>query len=195
MKHAGIIILLFFLSVGAMAQGKKGIALGTNYEGDTIPHVQLSEIKVQPRPTFESRRLERKYRRLIIRVKKTYPYAIMAAETIEKFEQDFLLSDASERERKKHLKELEKELFAKYGEALKKMSISDGRILIKLIDRETQNTSYELIKDLKGGTSAFFWQGIAKLFGNDLKNEFNPDDVTEDEMIEQILLYMKYGII
>ena len=73
------------------------------------------------------------------------------------------------------------------------MTISEGRILIKLIDRETEHTSYELIKDLKGGLSAFFWQGIAKIFGNNLKDEYDP--ATEDRMIEEIIIFIEAGMI
>ncbi len=166
-----------------------------NYQGDTIPYIILKELQVRPMPTFESRRFAQKYWRLVRRVKKTHPYALIAADLMEEYNTKYKLAGASASEKRKYLRLMEKELFDTYGDELKKMSISDGRILIKLIDRETKNTSYELIKDLKGGTSAFFWQGVAKLFGNDLKSDFDPDSNFEDEYIEQILLFMKYKMI
>ncbi|MFV0521126.1 MAG: DUF4294 domain-containing protein [Mangrovibacterium sp.] len=167
----------------------------TVIHGDTIPQFILDELKVNPMPNFESRRFARRYWRLVGRVKKTYPYAVIAAKLMDEYNEKYELAGADKSERRKYLKQMEKELFNTYGSALRKMSISDGRVLIKLIDRETNSTSYALIKDLKGGTSAFFWQGIAKLFGNDLKSQYNPEENFEDEHIEQILLFLKYKMI
>jgi hypothetical protein len=82
--------------------------------------------------------------------------------------------DTKRRDKKAYIKMIEKELFRKYGPELKKLSISDGRVLIKLIDRETDYTSYELIDELKGSVSAFFWQGVARVFGNNLKTPYDP---------------------
>lgn len=164
-------------------------------QGDTIPHIILQELEVKPMPTFESRRFARRYWRLVGRVKKTYPYAVAAAQLMEEYSAKYELSNVKESEKRKYLKMMEKELLEKYGDELRKMSISDGRILIKLIDRETNSTSYTLIKELRGGTSAFFWQGVARLFGNDLKSEFNPAENFEDEYIDQILLFLKYNMI
>lgn len=186
-------MLAMSLSSNAQSKGEYGSLI--IIDGDTIPHIHLSEIIVRPMPDFESRRYAREYWRLVQRVKKTYPYAVMVANLFREYENEFRLSDKSNKERKKYLKKLEDELFAKYSDELKKMSINDGRILIKLIDRETRNTSYFLIKDIKGGASAFFWQGIAKLFGNNLKTQYNPKEVDEDAQIERILLYMRYNLI
>lgn len=165
------------------------------HQGDTIPQFILKELLVNPMPTFESRRFARQYWRLVVRVKKTHPYALKASELMMQYNNKYALSTAKESEKRKYLKMLENELIEKYGAELRKMSISDGRILIKLIDRELNATSYELIKELRGGTSAFLWQGVARLFGNDLKSEFDPDENFEDEHIEQILLFLKYDMI
>lgn len=97
----------------------------------------------------------------------------------------------SEREREKYLKVKEKELFAKFEQPLRHLTISQGRILIKLIDRETGNTSYELIKSLKGRFSAFVWQGVARLFGSNLKSEY--DSIGKDIEIENIVLLIDEG--
>ena len=88
---------------------------------------------------------------------------------------------------------VEKEMLRKYSKELKKLSISEGAILIKLIDRETNKTSYELIEEFKGSVPAFFWQGIARLFGNNLKTHYNPDG--EDKEIEKIVRNIERGII
>ncbi|MFV0365234.1 MAG: DUF4294 domain-containing protein [Mangrovibacterium sp.] len=187
---------LSLLPFALQAQNSTPITtIGMTYDGDTIPQFILKELQVNPVPTFESRRFARKYWRLVHRVKKTYPYAQKAAELMANYSEVYELSKVRDSERRKYVKMMETELIETYGDELRKMSISDGRILIKLIDRETQNTSYELIKELRGGTSAFFWQGIARIFGNNLKSEFNPDDNFEDEHIDQILLFMKYDMI
>lgn len=161
---------------------------------DTLPFVELQAVPVFPRKHFKSKRKEQQYWRLVMRVKKTYPYAKIAAQLMNQYEAKFRESN-DPKLRKAYLKQAEKELFDKYGAELKKLSISEGRILIKLIDRETKNTSYELIKDLKGGVSAFFWQGIARLFGNNLKDEYDPETENEDKLIEEIVLCIDAGII
>jgi hypothetical protein len=89
------------------------------------------------------------------------------------------------------MKNLEKELLDKHKEELKKWSISDGKILLKLIDRETDRTAYSLIKDFRGDVSAVFWQGIARLFKNNLKDDYSPDD--EDKMLEEIVRKIESG--
>lgn len=160
--------------------------------GDTLPHKELEAIPVFPKPVFENRRQERRYYRLEAKVKKVYPFAIRAGELLEKYEDEYLSTD-DPKKRRKYIKQAEKELFEEYGPQLKKLSLSEGRILIKLIDRETGNTSYELIRDLKGGLTAFFWQGVARIFGNDLKEEYDP--VTEDLLIEQIIIQIEAGMI
>ncbi len=160
--------------------------------GDTLPHKEIGPVFVFPRKEFKSKRFERRYWRLVHKVKKVYPYAKKAGELLEKYEADYLA--ATDRKVKRgYIKQAEKELFDEYGPQLKKLSISEGRILIKLIDRQTGHTSYELIKDLKGGLSAFFWQGIARLFGNNLKDEYDP--YTEDRMIEEIIFFIDAGMI
>lgn len=191
-----ICIIIFSVAFAIMGFGQQADTVhylgGIKENGDTIPHVSLQPIPVFPKRHFKTKRLERKYWRLAMKVKKVYPYAKIAAGLMAEYDAKYRAS-ASRKTRKEYLKEAEKELFDKYGDELKKLSISEGRILIKLIDRETQHTSYELIKDLKGGVSAFFWQGIAKLFGNDLKAEYDP--VEEDKMIEEIIYFIEAGAI
>ena len=160
-------------------------------DGDTLPHRELEPITVYPRSKFKSRRMEQQYWKLAMRVKKVYPYAQKAAEIMKQYEARFLATN-DPKQRKKFVKQAEKELFDEYGPQLKKLSVSEGRILIKLIDRETKRTSYELIKDLKGGVTAFFWQGVARLFGNDLKAGYDP--VVEDRLIEEIIFYIEIGM-
>jgi hypothetical protein len=93
--------------------------------------------------------------------------------------------------RKKFIDDVEDELREEFEDELKGLTISQGRILIKLIDRETGDTSYELVKEMKGSFSAVFWQAIARLFGSNLKSEFDPEG--EDRLINEIVLLIESG--
>ena len=127
-----------------------------------------------------------------MRVKKVLPYAKEAAILLKKYEME-VSPDARGRDRRIYVRRAEDELMKKYGPTLRNMSISDGRVLIKLIDRETQKVSYDLIHDLKGGVTAVFWQGVARIFGNNLKTRYDP--LGEDRQIEQIIHYIDMGYI
>jgi len=96
-------------------------------------------------------------------------------------------------DRKKYLKDLEKNVFNEYEDDMRGLTLTQGKLLIKLVDRETQNTSYQLIKDYRGGFSAAFWQGIARIFGTNLKAEYDP--YGEDAITEVILLDIEAGLL
>lgn len=159
---------------------------------DSLIHVQLPEISVYPRTRKMSKREFKQYTTLEMRVKKVYPIAKLAGKKIAEYNQVYL-NFKSNRERKEYVKNIEKQLFAEYEHEIKTMSISQGRILIKLIDRETGESSYEIIKEFKGGFSAFLWQGVARIFGHNLKDEY--DAINEDRMIEYIIWQIDAGII
>jgi hypothetical protein len=192
-------LLIFILTVicfsfAALAQKPPapqyvpGILMGT----DTLPHMDLPSIDVFPKNRFKNKTEEQQYWRMVMRVKKVLPYAKEAAVLIRKYEME-VSPDAKGRDRRVYVRKAEEELLKKYGPAFKKMSVNDGRILIKLIDRETHQISYDLIHELKGGVSAIFWQGVARVFGNNLKARYDP--YGEDRQIEQIIQYIEMGII
>ncbi|MBR8535971.1 DUF4294 domain-containing protein [Carboxylicivirga sediminis] len=159
---------------------------------DTIPHVNLKEVPVIPPYVFKNKRAKRHYGKLVRNVKKVLPYARSAGEKVNTINADLALL-TNEKEKKTYLKKAEKELFDEFEAPLRKLTFSQGRLLIKLINRETGNTTYDLIKQFKGGVSAFFWQGIARLFGSNLKSEYHAE--SEDKMIEHIILLIDSGII
>lgn len=195
MRKFFFFILFLFLS-GLESKSQKPDSLNfldaIERDGDTIPHKEIGPVLVFPRKEFRSKRFEKRYWRLANRVKKVYPYAKKAGELLKKYEADYLAAN-DRKTKRRYIKQAEKELFDEYGPQLKKLTISEGRILIKLIDRQTGHTSYELIKDLKGRLSAFFWQGIARLFGNNLKDEYDPH--VEDRLIEEIIFFIDAGLI
>ena len=159
---------------------------------DSLPHVMLNEIAVFPRTKNMSKKELRQYTILEFRVKKVYPIAKVAAIKLQEYNRVYL-SFNKEKERKEYIKRIEKELFSEFETEIRTMSIQQGRILIKLIDRETGRSSYEIIKEFKGGFSAFFWQGVARLFGHNLKSEY--DAAVEDRQIEYIVWQIDNGLI
>lgn len=158
-------------------------------DGDTIPIVSLPPAKASAKRVFKSRKAEKKYRRLIRHVKKAYPYAKLAGDRMREIEEE--VKDMTPRQRKKRMKELEKEIKRDYEGELMKLSFTQGRILIKLLDRETGNISYDIIKEFRGGFTAWFFQGIAKMFDYDLKSKYDPEG--EDELIEEIVQKIERG--
>ncbi|MBN2765068.1 MAG: DUF4294 domain-containing protein [Paludibacteraceae bacterium] len=157
---------------------------------DTILLAFLHDLWVFPRSTFKNKRQEQYFWRTVRDVKKTLPYAKLVASELNMVNMK-LVDIKSERERKKYLSEYEKALFKKHERELRRMTINQGRLLMKLIDRECERTSYDLIKNYRGGVSAFFWQGIAKIFGSNLKSEYNAQK--DDKVLERVILLVEAG--
>lgn len=185
---------MFFLFLGVVSlaqnQDTSEITLGRIQGNDTIIHKDLKTVVIFPEKHFKNNRQRRRYTRYVLKVKKVYPLALEARELLKEYEPKYYALD-NQHDRRKLMKQVEKELFAKHKEELKKWSISDGRILLKLINRETDRTPYSLIQDFRGDFSAAFWQGIARIFKNDLKSGYDPDD--EDKMLEEIVQMIEKG--
>ena len=159
-------------------------------DGVTMPEVEIKEVTVVARPGPARRNEYRKYEKLINNVKKVYPYALMVREKMNKVNED-LKDITGEKGRKEYIKNVEKDVFAEYEDDIRNMTITQGRLLIKLIDRETQNTSYVLIRDYRGKFTAAFWQGIARIFGTNLKEVYDP--YGDDALIEYIVREIDAG--
>jgi len=155
-----------------------------------MPEVEIKEVTVFARPASSRKRDYRKYERLIFNIKKVYPYALMVRVKLNQVNED-LKNITDEKERKKYIRDIEKDVFGEYEDDIRDMTISQGKLLIKLIDRETQNTSYVLIRDYRGKFTAAFWQGIARIFGTNLKEEY--DAYGEDALIEAIINEIEAG--
>ncbi len=165
---------------------------GKIVNGDTIPHQNIREIVVMPPIKFKSKRQKVRYSRLVRNIKKTLPYARLAKNRLYAIEAA-IDTIQDKKDRKEYLKKAEADLFKEFEQPLRKLTFSQGRMLIKLIDRETGDTSYKLIKDLKGGFSAFMWQSVARIFGSNLKSEYESDG--EDRMIEYIITMIDNGML
>lgn len=129
---------------------------------------------------------------MIYNIKKAYPYAQVAGIKLKELD-DHLVTIQSEKEQKVYIDQAEKEIMKEFEKEVKRLTITQGIILVKLIDRETGRTSYQVIKELKGGFTAFFWQGIARIFGNNLKTEYDPND--QDKVMEDIIRGIEAGFI
>ncbi len=157
-----ILILIFLVLgvAGTVAQVADTSRVGVGYVigNDTVIHREIREVWVYPRREFRNARFERQYYRLIQRVKKVYPYALRASELLDQYEPEYIKLK-TDREKRRLIGKVEDQLMARYKEEFKKMSISDGRVLIKLIDRQTGRTGYDIIKEFRGGFQAAWWSG------------------------------------
>lgn len=191
MSRVKYIVIAILLSCG-FTNATAQIAVRVDsvaYNGDTIPHITFPTLhKYPPRP-YKSKKAKQKYERLVYNVKRVYPLARMVRQTIlETYE---LLQLLPESEREAHLKRVEKGLMEQYGKQFRKLSRTQGRLLVKLVDRECNNTGYALTKAFLGHTRANVYQGIALLFGNSLNKHYDPEG--EDREVERIVLLIESG--
>ena len=180
------------LRPGAKKQPPK-VVTAIIIDNDTVPVVNLPVFRVLDKRTFKSKRTERKYYKLARDVQKVYPYAKLAGNLLKAYN-DTLAQMGNEVKRKKYMKKVEARLKDEFGNQLKTLTVNQGRILIRLVDRETGDTSYKLVKELRGAFSAFFWQTLAKIFGHSLKTKYNPENYVEDRVIEEIIVLIEDGV-
>jgi hypothetical protein len=163
----------------------------TNMNGENLPWIVLNQVDVIDKRTFKTAQDMADFRRLRYNVLKVLPYARFAGQRYRQLERD-LAVNTNKREQKRLVKECEKEIKDLFNKEIKNMTISQGEILIKLIDRETGNSSFNLLKDTKGGVSAFFLQSVARVFGHDLKSKYDPQLDRDIESIIQTAGYYSY---
>ncbi len=183
-----LLVLLSFVAPLTMAQRRsRGYwhQEWTVEKGDSVPLVHILPVRKYARKPDM-----RRYQRLIRMVKKCYPLAKQARVEMEKMEQQ-LLAVKDPKQQQKLSKELQRRLIKQYTPVILKMTFSEGKVLLKLIDRETEQTAFQIIKEFRGGFVAGFFQAMAKLFGNDLKLEYQPG--TRDKTLEQIVTYYEMG--
>ena len=193
---------VFFILWGvapAMAQSrvsaeKDGYVVAYKMEqGDTVYFVHLQTVVIRAPRKFKNAADERQFWRLVYNVKKVYPYAKLAGKKLHELNERYL-EIKSEKDRKAYSKQTEDELKAEFEGELRKLTVTQGRILLRLVDRETGNTTYEILQDFRGSLSAVFWQAIARVFGSNLKTRYDPSS-GEDKTIEQIIAQIEEGSI
>lgn len=160
------------------------------YKGDTIPSITLPDVYIFKPLKFRNDKERKEYYRLVYNVKKTFPISQEINRTIiETYE--YLETLPNEKIRQKHIKRVEKGLKEQYTARMKKLSFAQGKLLIKLVDRQSNQTSYELVKAFMGPFKAGLYQTFAGLFGASLKKQYDPEG--EDRMIERIVLQVQNG--
>lgn len=161
-------------------------------EGDTVPLFWIPTVRIYGPIIFKSKVQVITFTRLVRHIKRVYPYAKYIGNKVNEYN-TYLNSISSDRQREKELDRIEKELRGQFEEELKKLTFTQGKILMKLIYRETNTTTYNLIKDFRGSITAFFWQSLGTVFGYNLKVTYDP--VGADRDIENIVIMIENGTI
>lgn len=175
--------MALFFARPAFAQYPMGYILE---DGDTLFVGNIPPLYVYNRP---DNRLEKKawreHYRTVHNFAKAYPYAILARQKIDMYDSVLANSKFSKKDREKFLAKAEKDLFAEFETPLRGLTFTQGRMLLRLIDREIGQTSYHIVKDYRGRLTAGFWQGVARLFGADMKKPY--DKYGEDKLLEEMV--------
>lgn len=191
-----IVFAMFSLIMGAddvsaqrykRTRGVKSMSRGIDENGDYVLYITFHEVRIFPRM-----RDINGYERMVRAVKKVYPLAIEASKRMHNLDEE-LAKYEKRKDQKEYTRAIEDALKEEISPVLWKMTRYEGKILLKLIDRETNHTVFGIIKDFRSGFTAGFYQMLAKLFGNDLKLEYDPDG--EDAMLEEIVKYYKAGLL
>lgn len=159
-------------------------------DGESLPEIEIKEVTIVGHAKRSARFQFWRYERLVYNVKRVYPYSVIVRAKLSEVN-EALENLATDRERRDYIKQVEKDVFRDYEDDMKHMSVTQGKLLIKLISRETRNTSFDLIRDYRGKISAAFWQGVARIFGTSLKEEYDP--YGEDALVEKIILEIEAG--
>ena len=160
--------------------------------GDTLAMIVFNPVIIYPRERFRNKSEEKLYWKTVRDVKKTLPYAKLISSTLlETYE--YIDTYQTEKQKRAYLKRFEKELFEQYKPQMKKMTKSQGKMLIKLINRETNQSSYSIVKAFLGTFRAGFWQTFSKFFGASLKAGYHPNKNKQDAMVERICVRIEQG--
>ncbi len=195
---AAILLLSCTVTTFAQPGGQDTIRLGgiITEQGDTVAMVFLPEFVKTAKLPRKYARQQQRWNKLRYNVYKVYPYAVIAADILKDVDTELVRLEDDKDARKKYLKSLEKELSRQFKGELEELTISQGQVLVKLINRQTGKNCFSIIQELKGGFSAVVWQSVALLFSNNLKREYDPEDRDKDiETIVQELeaqLYYEY---
>jgi hypothetical protein len=187
-----ILIIIALITSDLMGQAPKNLQLfpARLIGGDTLACIDIPEVFILLPRKFKNKREETRYWKLVRDLKITYPYAVLIKQKMDELNAKFLTLH-TDKERKEYIKQAEKELRSEYEGELTDLTISQGRLLIKLVDRETGKTTYSLVKELRGTFQAIFWQTVAKIFGSSLKAEYDPNG--DDKLTEELLLKIQKG--
>lgn len=192
MKKIFIILILFFISNNINAQDPELLMEYLVDGKDTLfmDNIAPAIIRYKP-PRGRKGREWRKQYKLVHHFSKSYPYALLAKEQINKADKYMKDNSLNSRQRERYLSEFQAELFDIFEKPLKNLTFTQGRLLLRLIDREIGLTSYYIIKSYRGGAAAGFWQGVARIFGTNMKKPY--DKFNEDKELERLVLIYQQG--
>ena len=163
-------------------------------EGDTVLMLVMNPVTVFPPLKFKNKKQEQFYWRTVRDVKKTLPYAkLICATLLETYE--YIETFPTQKEREEYLKRMEKEVFEQYKPVLKQFTRSQARLLVKLIQRETNQSGYDILKAFLGSFRAGFWQTFGRLFGVNLKGQYRPDSNSDEAIIERVCVAVEMGVL
>jgi hypothetical protein len=199
MKRQLVILLCLVFSV-CFSQFQTGVSAKRNkikgyvlrqvvVNGDTLPQIDLKEVVCSAQLIFANEQDAKKYRHLVRDIRRVYPYAVLIGVKVKAY--DLQMAGMSRREKKEFMKKIEPELKEQFEKIFRSNTVDQAQVLIKLVDRETGNNSYGLIKQFKGGWNAFMWQSLARIVGTNLKTEYDPEG--EDKTIEHIVQQIESG--
>ena len=211
MRHRFIIVILSLLvthimcvaqdddvNLVPMSTGQQKVFKGkyhfTDENGDNVLMIVFNNITIYPPLKFKNSKQEKFYWRTVRDVKKTLPYAKLICETlVETYE--YIETFPTQEEREKHLKDMEGAVFEQYKPVLKKFTKSQANMLIKLIQRETNQSSYDILKAFLGSFRASFWHGFGRFFGVNIKEEYHPEKDENDAIIERVCINVELGLL
>ncbi len=192
-KHFLILFILVFIFNRAFPQLDTKYYFGAKYlKEDSVPLIMFKEVPIYADRIFKNKTEALNYYILVRNIKKVYPLAKICETKLNEYN-ELIKNTTTERERKNLIKKQEKDLKDKYTPVIKNLTFTQGKILLKLIYRQTGDSSYELIKDYRGAFRAVFWQMFARIFGNDLKIKYDP--YGDDQTIENIVQLIEHGVI
>ncbi|MCK9612085.1 MAG: DUF4294 domain-containing protein [Bacteroidales bacterium] len=185
-----IILGILSFKYGAAQDTTNVVARAIVINGDTLPIIALNEVKIFGPVIFSSKLEALKFSRLVYHVKKVYPYALIVSEKVKEYN-NIVMNTSNKKERKQKMKLAEEELKKQFEDDVKNMNETQGIVLLKLIDRETGSSSFDIIKEFRGGLVAMFYQSFSRLFGYNLKSTYDPFGADKD--IEQIVVMLENG--
>lgn len=196
-KKIGLLLLstaiFSALPLSAQIQDIDSIDNGSKMELQNFA-IDTVEVQILP-PAFikgkQKGKQWRKYYRLVHNFSKAYPYALLAKEKLMEADSTIDFDNMNKRQKQRYVSRFQDELFAVFEKPLRNLTITQGKLLLRLIDRETGITSYNIIKDYKGKAAAGFWQGIAKLFGSNMKEPYDKDGIDKD--VEELVVMYQMG--
>lgn len=188
-------LLLFLLLAVGSVKAQQGVnrilTFATVLDGDTIPMVRLKPVVIATKWSLLTDKEIRQNQRLIRNVKKVMPYAKEAKRRLQELENELAAMPA--RQRKEYTKQVEQEILDEFYDDLEHLTFSQGKVLLKLIDRETGNSSFTLIADVRGKFRASFYNTFARMFGFNMKERYDPKHNKEDALLEKVARSVELG--